>query len=70
MRVFWKNDNWKNIYDKTKDLIIHLLCDEDKGYIERLVLNKISQTVWTEKSRTIGIGFCNSIFFIQYKFII
>jgi calcium-dependent protein kinase len=34
-----KKDEWKNISDDAKDLISHLLCDEDKRYNAEMVLN-------------------------------
>ena len=34
-----KKDEWKNISDDSKDLISHLLCDEDKRYNAEMVLN-------------------------------
>ena len=34
-----KNDEWKNISDEAKDLIKHMLCDEDKRYTAEMVLN-------------------------------
>ena len=34
-----KKDEWKNISDDAKDLINHLLCDEDKRYSAEMALN-------------------------------
>ena len=34
----FKNENWKNISDEAKDLISHLLCDEDKRYTAEMTL--------------------------------
>ena len=35
----FKKDVWKNISNEAKDLINHLLCDEDKRYTAEMVLN-------------------------------
>ena len=34
-----KNEEWKNISNEAKDLISHMLCDEDKRYTAEMVLN-------------------------------
>ena len=35
----FKDEEWKNISEEAKDLIKHMLCDEDKRYTAEMVLN-------------------------------